>query len=114
MNNSIKFLRDQLSIYISYANWRVLSPVKNPRKTRDETRKKQIQLKSEFYITKYLKRVGSGSVYEIIEGAFPIYRIIKPDKIIKDVVKLEKLGILKAEGKFGHERYSLIIDSKGV
>lgn len=55
MNNSIKFLRDQLSIYISYENWRVLSPVKNPRKPPDETRKKQIQLKSEFYIIKYLK-----------------------------------------------------------
>ena len=92
----------------------MLSPVKNPRKPRDETRKKQVQLKSEFYITKYLKRVGSGSVYEIIEEAFPIYKIIRADKVIKDVVKLEKLGILKAEGKFGHERYSLIIDSKGV
>ena len=114
MNDSIKFLRDQLSIYISYANWRVLSPVKNPRKPRDETRKKQIQLKSEFYIIKYLKRVGSGSVYDVINNAFPVYKIIKPDKIIKDVLKLEKLGILKAEGKFGHERYSLIIDSKGV
>ena len=114
MNDSIKFLRDQLSIHISYSNWRILSPVKNPRKPRDETRKKQVQLKSEFYITKYLKRVGSGSVYEIIEEAFPIYKIIRADKVIKDVVKLEKLGILKAEGKFGHERYSLIIDSKGV
>ena len=114
MNNSIKFLRDQLLIHISYANWRVLSPVKNPRKPRDETRKKQVQLKSEFYITKYLKRVGTGSVYEIIEGAFPVYKIIKPDKVIKDVVKLQKLGILKSEGMFGHERYSLIIDSKGV
>ena len=112
MNDSIKFLRDQLSIYISYENWRILSPVKNPRKPRDETRNKQVKLKSEFYITKYLKRVGSGSLYEIIEGAFPIYRIIKPDKIIKDVIKLEKLGILKASGKFGHERYSLIVDSK--
>ena len=108
MNNSIKFLRDQLSIYISYENWRILSPVKNPRKLRDETRKKQVQLKSEFYITKYLKRVGSGSLYEIIEGAFPVYKIIKPDKVIKDVIKLEKLGILKASGKFGHERYSFI------
>ena len=108
--NDIKFLRDQLSIYISYANWRVLSPVKNPRKPRDETRKKQVQLKSEFYIIKYLKRVGSGSVYEIIEGAFPVYKIIKPDKVIKDVIKLEKLGILKASGKFGHERYFLNIE----
>ena len=110
--NNIKFLRDQLLIHISYANWRVLSPVKNQRKPRDETRNKQVKLKSEFYITKYLKRVGSGSLYEIIEGAFPIYRIIKPDKIIKDVVKLEQLGILKAEGKFGHERYSLIGENK--
>jgi hypothetical protein len=58
--------------------------------------------------------VGSGSVYDVINNAFPVYKIIKPDKIIKDVLKLEKLGILKAEGKFGHERYSLIIDSKGV
>ena len=110
MNDSIKFLRDQLLIHVSYSNWRVLSPVKNQRKPRDETRKKQVQLKSEFYIIKYLKRVGSGSVYEIIEGAFPIYRIIKPDKIIKDVIKLEKLGILKASGKFGHERYFLNIE----
>ena len=110
MNDSIKFLRDQLLIHISYSNWRVLSPVKNPRKLRDETRKKQVQLKSEFYIIKYLKRAGSGSLYEIIEGAFPIYRIIKPDKIIKDVIKLEKLGILKASGKFGHERYFLNIE----
>ena len=112
--NNIKFLRDQLLIHISYANWRVLSPVKNPRKPRDETRKKQVQLKSEFYIIKYLKRVGTGSVYDVIEGAFPVYKIIKPDKVIKDVVKLQKLGILKSEGMFGHERYSLIIDSKGV
>ena len=112
--NNIKFLRDQLLIHISYANWRVLSPVKNPRKPRDETRKKQVQLKSEFYIIKYLKSVGTGSVYEIIEGAFPVYKIIKPDKVIKDVIKLQKLGILKSEGMFGHERYSLIIDSKGV
>ena len=114
MNDSIKFLRDQLLIHISYESWRVLSPVKNPRKLRDETRKKQVQLKSEFYIIKYLKRAGSGSLYEIIEGAFPVYKIIKPDKVIKDVVKLQKLGILKSEGMFGHERYSLIIDSKGV
>ena len=110
MNDSIKFLRDQLSIHISYANWRVLSPVKNPRKPRDETRKKQVQLKSEFYIIKYLKSVGSGSVYDVINNAFPIYKIIKPDKIIKDVIKLEKLGILKASGKFGHERYFLNIE----
>ena len=110
MNDSIKFLRDQLLIHISYESWRVLSPVKNPRKLRDETRKKQVQLKSEFYITKYLKRVGSGSLYEIIEGAFPVYKIIKPDKVIKDVIKLEKLGILKASGKFGHERYFLNIE----
>jgi len=108
MKDPIKFLRDQLLIHISYTNWRVLSPVKNTRKPRDETRKKQIQLKSEFYIIKYLKRVGSGSVYEIIEGAFPVYKIIKPDKVIKDVVKLEKLGILKSSGKFGHEKYSFI------
>ena len=114
MNDSFKFLRDQLLIHISYENWRFLSPVKNPRKPRDETRKKQVQLKSEFYIIKYLKRVGTGSVYDVIEGAFPVYKIIKPDKVIKDVVKLEKLGILKSEGMFGHERYSLIIDSKGV
>lgn len=109
--SNIEFLRDQLSIHISYENWRILSPAKNPRKPRDEKRKKQVQLKSEFYITKYLKRVGSGSVYEIIEGAFPVYKIIKPDKVIKDVIKLEQLGILKSKGMFGHERYSLIIDS---
>jgi len=114
MNDSIKFLRDQLLIHISYANWRVLSPVKNPRKPRNETRKKQVQLKSEFYIIKYLKSVGNGSVYDVINNAFPIYKIIRADRIIKDVVKLEKLGILKSEGMFGHERYSLIINSKGV
>jgi len=107
------WLRDQLVIHISYANWKILAPVKDPLRPKYKRSINKPVLKSEFYITRYLNRMKRGClVDEIIAEAFPAYKTIRASKIIRDVEKLEQAGVLKAEGKFGHERYTLIKEIK--
>ncbi len=107
------WLRDQLKLHIAFSDWRILSPIKNPLKPKYKRSINKVVLKSEFYITRYLKKMGKGClVDEIIAGAFPAYKTIRASKIIKDVEKLEQAGVLRAEGKFGHERYSLTEEIK--
>ena len=109
----VTWLRDQLAIHISYSNWKILAPIKDPLKPKYKRSINKPVLKSEFYITRYLKKMGRGClVDEIIAHSFPVYKTIRASKIIRDVEKLEKAGILKAEGLFGHERYTLIKENK--
>ena len=109
----VTWLRDQLKLHIAFSNWRILSPVKDPLKPKYKKSINKVVLKSEFYITRYLKKMGRGClVDEIIAEAFPAYKTIRASAIIRDVQKLQKAGILKAEGLFGHEKYSLIKEIK--
>lgn len=109
----VTWLRDQLKLHIAFSNWRILSPVKDPLKPKYKKSINKAILKSEFYITRYLKKMGRGClVDEIIAEAFPAYKTIRASAIIRDVQKLQKAGILKAEGLFGHERYTLIKENK--